>query len=229
MYFDWTYVVIVLPMLIVSMIAQVKVKSTYATYSRVFSRRGYTAEQAARLILDRNGLRNVGIGQVAGELTDHYDPRNNTISLSQSVYGSSSVAAIGVAAHEAGHAIQHATGYLPIKIRNAIVPVTQFGSKLSTPLVILGLLFGFYPLAYAGIILFGTVVIFQLVTLPTEFNASRRALAVLSDGFLDKDEAKETKKVLSAAAMTYVAALFVSLASLLRLIVIVSGRRDRRR
>lgn len=183
MFFDWTYVIIVMPMLIISMIAQVKVKSTYSKYSRVFSRRGYTAEQAARLILDRNGLQNVGIGRISGELTDHYDPRSNTISLSQNVYGSSSVAAIGVAAHEAGHAIQHATGYLPIKLRTAIVPVTQFGAKLSTPLIILGLLLGFYQLSYIGIILFGTVVVFQLVTLPTEFNASRRAIAVLSDGF----------------------------------------------
>lgn len=229
MFFDWTYVIIVLPMLIISMIAQVKVKSTYSKYSRIFSRRGYTAEQAARLILDRNGLQNVGIGRISGELTDHYDPRSNTISLSQNVYGSSSVAAIGVAAHEAGHAIQHATGYLPIKLRTAIVPVTQFGAKLSTPLIILGLLLGFYQLAYIGIILFGTVVVFQLVTLPTEFNASRRAIAVLSDGFLDKDEVSGTKKVLSAAAMTYVAALFVSLASLLRLILIVSGGRNNRR
>ncbi len=230
MYFDWTYVIIVLPMVILSMIAQAKVQSTYSKFSKVFSRRGYTAERAARAILDKNGLRNVGIGRVAGNLTDHYDPRTNMISLSDSVYGSSSVAAIGVAAHEAGHAIQHAVGYGPIKLRTAIVPITQIGSKLSMPLVILGLLLGFYQLAYVGIIFFGAVVVFQLVTLPTEFNASRRAMEVLeADGYLDEDELRGSKKVLSAAAMTYVAALFVSLASLLRLIVIVSGGKNRRR
>ncbi len=228
MYFDWTYVVIVLPMLILSMIAQVQVQSTYRKYSKVFSRSGMTAEAAARLILDRNGLQHVAIGRIGGELTDHYNPKTNTILLSDAVYGYNSVAAIGVAAHEAGHAIQHATGYLPIRIRAAVVPITQFGSRLSTPLILLGLIFGYYPLAYAGILLFGTVVIFQLVTLPTEFNASRRALAVLSEGFLDDEERKGARKVLSAAAMTYVAALFVSLASLLRLVLIVSGGRNRR-
>ena len=217
MYFDWTYVVFVLPMVILSLIAQVKVKSTYTKYSRILSRRGLTAEQAARMILDRNGLRNVPVGRISGDLTDHFDPRTNSISLSDSVYGSTSVAAIGVAAHESGHAVQYAEGYAPLKFRNAIVPVTQFGAKLSTPLVIL------------GIILFGAVVVFQLVTLPTEFNASRRALAVLEEGnYLDGEELRGAKKVLSAAAMTYVAALFMSLMSLLRLIVIVSGSKNSR-
>ena len=225
MYFDWTYVVFVLPMVILSLIAQVKVKSTYTKYSRILSRRGLTAEQAARMILDRNGLRNVPVGRISGDLTDHFDPRTNSISLSDSVYGSTSVAAIGVAAHESGHAVQ----YAPLKFRNAIVPVTQFGAKLSTPLVILGLILSIYPLAYAGIILFGAVVVFQLVTLPTEFNASRRALAVLEEGnYLDGEELRGAKKVLSAAAMTYVAALFISLMSLLRLIVIVSGSKNSR-
>ncbi len=228
MYFDWTYVVIVLPMAILAMFAQMGVQSTYKKYSKVFSKRGLTADQAARAILDANGLQNVGIGRVSGHLTDHYDPRTNMISLSDSVYGNNSVAAIGVAAHEAGHAIQHATGYGPIKLRSAIVPITQIGSKLSTPLIILGLILGFYQLAYAGIILFGTVVVFQLVTLPTEFNASRRAITVLSNGYLDESETKGAKKVLNAAAMTYVAALFVALASLLRFILIVSGGRSRR-
>lgn len=229
MYFDWTYVVFVLPMVILSLIAQAKVKSTYAKYSRVLSRRGLTAEQAARMILDRNGLRNVPVGRIAGDLTDHFDPRTNSISLSDSVFGSTSVAAIGVAAHESGHAVQYAEGYAPLKLRNAIVPLTQFGAKLSTPLVILGLILGVYPLAYAGIILFGAVVVFQLITLPTEFNASRRALAVLSEGnFLDDGELKGAKRVLTAAAMTYVAAMFTSLMSLLRLIVIVSGNKNNR-
>lgn len=229
MYFDWTYVVFVLPMVILSLIAQAKVKTTYAKYSRVLSRRGLTAERAARMILDGNGLRNVSVGRISGDLTDHFDPRSNSISLSDSVYGSSSVAAIGVAAHEVGHAVQYAEGYAPLKLRNAIVPVTQFGAKLSTPLIVLGLLLGAYPLAYAGIILFGAVVVFQLITLPTEFNASKRALAVLSDGrYLDGDELKGAKKVLSAAAMTYVAAMLTSLMSLLRLVVIVSGNKNSR-
>ena len=224
MYFDWTYVVFVLPMVILSLIAQVKVKSTYTKYSRILSRRGLTAEQAARMILDRNGLRNVPVGRISGDLTDHFDPRTNSISLSDSVYGNTSVAA-----HESGHAVQYAEGYAPLKFRNAIVPVTQFGAKLSTPLVILGLILSIYPLAYAGIILFGAVVVFQLVTLPTEFNASRRALAVLEEGnYLDGEELRGAKKVLSAAAMTYVAALFMSLMSLLRLIVIVSGSKNSR-
>lgn len=225
MYFDWTYLVLVLPMLILTMIAQANITSTYNKYSKVMSRRGLTAEAAVRQILAANGLQNVAITRVAGNLTDHYDPRTNSIALSDTVYGSRSIAAIGVAAHEAGHAIQHAVGYFPIKIRTAIVPITQFGSKLSTPLLILGLLLGFYPLAYAGILLFGVTTVFQLVTLPTEYNASRRALEALAGGYLDEDERKGTKKVLSAAASTYLAALFVSLASLLRLILIVNGRR----
>lgn len=225
MYFDWTYLVLVLPMVILTMIAQGNVTSTYNKYSKVMSRRGLTAEQAVRQILAANGLHNVAITRVAGNLTDHYDPRTNSIALSDTVYGSRSIAAIGVAAHEAGHAIQHAVGYFPIKVRTAIVPITQFGSKLSTPLLILGLLLGFYPLAYAGILLFAVTTVFQLVTLPTEYNASRRALEALEGGYLDEDELKGTKKVLSAAASTYLAALFVSLASLLRLILIVNGRR----
>ncbi len=230
MYWDWTYFVFVVPFLIISMLAQINVKTTYAKYGKILSRRGYTADQVARRILDKNGLTYVRIVPIAGDLTDHFDPRSNTVSLSQTVYGKSSVAAIGVAAHEVGHAIQHATGYFPIKLRSAIVPITQFGSGLSTPLILIGLLFGFYPLAYVGILLFGTVVLFQLVTLPTEFNASRRALAVLKEEILEVDEVKGARKVLTAAALTYVAALFSALASLLRLLVIVSGNRrnDRR-
>ncbi len=228
MYFDWTYLVIVLPMVILSMIAQANVTSTYKKYSQVWSRRGLTAEEAVRRILSANGLYDVGITRCAGNLTDHYDPRTNTIALSESVYGSTSVAAIGVAAHEAGHAIQHAENYAPVKIRTAIVPITNFGSKLSVPLVILGLILGFVELAYAGILLFGLVVIFQLVTLPTEFDASRRAVKALGDGYLDEEEMKGTKKVLTAAALTYLAALFVALASLLRLLVLVRGGRSRR-
>ena len=194
MYFDWTYLVIVLPMVILSMIAQANVTTTYKKFSKVWSRRGLTAEQAVRQILSAHGLHNVGITRCAGNLTDHYDPRTNTIALSDTVYGSSSVAAIGVAAHEAGHAVQHAENYAPVKIRTAIVPITNFGSKLSVPLVILGLLLGFVELAYAGILLFGLVVVFQLVTLPTEFDASRRAIKALGNGYLDEEELKGTKK-----------------------------------
>ncbi|MBQ8254785.1 MAG: zinc metallopeptidase [Clostridia bacterium] len=228
MFIDWPYIVLVVPMLIISMWAQIKVNSTYKKYSKVYSRAGMTAEVAVRKILDSNGLFNVGITRVPGELTDHYDPRSNTIALSDSVYGSTSVAAIGVAAHEAGHAIQHAVGYGPIKLRTALVPVTNFGSRLAMPLFIIGLLLANQPLAYAGIILFSLTVVFQLVTLPTEFNASRRAVKALGGyGYMNDEELKGTKKVLSAAAMTYLAALFVALASLLRLIIIAGGGRRR--
>lgn len=229
MFFDWTYLVIVFPMVVIAMIAQIKVQSTYQKYSKVHARSSYTAEVAVRRILDSHGLHHIQITRVPGNLTDHYDPKNQVIALSESVYGSTSVAAIGVAAHEAGHAIQHAEDYMPIRIRTAIVPVTNIGSQLSIPLVLIGLLCSFYPLAYAGILLFSTVTVFQLVTLPTEFNASRRALATLREGqYLTEDELRGTKKVLGAAAATYLAALFVSLASLLRLILIVNGGRGRR-
>ncbi len=214
-------------MLIISLWAQIKVKTTYQKYSTVYSRSGMTAEVAVRKILDSNGLFNVGITRVPGELTDHYDPRSNTIALSDSVYGNTSVAAIGVAAHEAGHAIQHAVGYGPIKLRTALVPVTNIGSRLAMPLFIIGLLLAYQPLAYAGIILFSLTVVFQLVTLPTEFNASHRAVKALENGYFNDEELKGTKKVLSAAAMTYLAALFVALASLLRLLIIVGGGRRR--
>ncbi len=228
MWIDWPYIVLVVPMLIVSLWAQIKVKTTYQKYSTVYSRSGMTAEVAVRKILDSNGLFNVGITRVPGELTDHYDPRTNTIALSDSVYGSSSVAAIGVAAHEAGHAIQHAVGYGPIKLRTALVPVTNIGSRLAMPLFIIGLLLANQALAYAGIILFSLTVVFQLVTLPTEFDASHRAVKALGGyGYMNDDELKGTKKVLSAAAMTYLAALFVALASLLRLLIIVGGGRRR--
>ena len=215
-------------MVLLSIWAQVKVKSTYNKYSTVYSRSGMTAEMAVRKILDTNGLFHVGITRVPGELTDHFDPRTNTIALSDSVYGSTSVAAIGVAAHEAGHAIQHAVGYAPIKIRSSMVPVTNFGSTLSMPLIIIGLIVGNYYLALAGVILFSLTTVFQLVTLPTEFDASRRAVQALSGyGYMNDEELKGTKKVLSAAAMTYLAALFVSVMSLLRLLLIVGGGRRR--
>lgn len=201
--------------------------STFQKYSKVRNARGFTGRDVARQILDNNGLYNVRIEQVSGNLSDHYDPRNNVVRLSDSVYNSSSVAAIGVAAHEVGHAIQHSQGYTPIKIRSAIIPVSQIGSSLAVPLVILGLILSIQPFITFGILLFTTVVFFQAITLPVEFNASRRALATLRDNFiLDGEELSQSKKVLTAAALTYVAALFSSLMSLLRLILL-SGRRKR--
>ncbi len=211
---------------IFSMWAQIKVNSTFTKYSKVSSRRGITGADAARMILDRNGLSNVKIERVSGNLSDHYDPRTNVVRLSDSVYGSDSVAAIGVAAHECGHAVQHATGYGPIKLRMAIIPATQIGSTLSLPLLLLGLFLGMTGLAYIGVAFFALSTFFQLVTLPVEFNASSRALETIEGyGTLDDDELKGAKKVLSAAAMTYVAALAVSLLNLLRLLSIVNSRR----
>jgi len=226
--FDMYYVILVLPAMLFAMWAQFNVQSTFNKYSHTPSERGMTGRDAARLILDRNGLHDVKIEQVAGNLTDHYDPRTNVIRLSASTYNVQSAAAVGVAAHEAGHAVQHAEGYSPIKLREAIIPVSQLGSKLSIPLVILGILLGRYSLAYAGLILFGAVTLFQLVTLPVEFNASSRAMEALdASGTLSGDGLVASRKVLRAAALTYVAALFVSLANLLRLFIIVSGNRRR--
>lgn len=233
MYFDITYIILVLPAVIFSLWASAKVNGTYRKYKNLGTSSGMTGAQAARLILDRNGLRNVRIMKIDGQLTDHYDPRNRTISLSQDIHDGSSAVAVGIAAHEVGHAIQHAESYTPLKIRNTIIPVTSIGSQLSIPLVLLGLFLSrvsqdFILLAYGGIALFGLVVVFQLLTLPTEFNASSRALAKIGEyGILREDETKPVKKVLSAAAMTYVAALAVSLVQLLRLLLIVSGGRRR--
>lgn len=230
MYFDATYL-LVIPAIIFALIAQIKVKSTFNRYSSEHNQHGYTAKEVARKILDDNGLQNISIEYISGELTDHYDPSANVIRLSESVYSSTSVAAIGVAAHEVGHAIQHAKGYAPIKIRQAIIPVTRIGSSLAVPLVLLGMLFSALDwLIPVGIFLYTGVVFFQAVTLPVEFNASNRALKTLDENLiLYKDEVKMAKKVLSAAAMTYVAAMFSSLMSLLRLILIVNGGRGRRR
>ena len=229
MYFDYTYLIFVVPALIFSFWAQSKVQSTFQKYSRVLSARRMTGSEAARRILASNGLNDVKVNRIAGELTDHFDPRTNTVNLSESVYDSYSVAAIGVAAHESGHAVQYAVGYGPMKLRAAIIPVCNIGSKLSMPLVLLGIVLSFYELAYLGCIFFATATVFQLVTLPVEFNASGRALEALeSSGILSNEEIKGSKKVLSAAAMTYVAALASSLASLLRLLVIIGNRRGRR-
>lgn len=233
MYFDWTYFILVLPAMIFAMAASAGVNSTFAKYSKQYSSRGVTGAQAARFVLDRNGLQNIPIEQISGKLTDHYDPTANVIRLSSDVYNGTSTASIGVACHEVGHAIQHATGYTPIKIRSAIVPITNIGSKLAVPLIMIGIICSalgefFVWLAYIGLIGFALTAVFQLVTLPTEFNASSRALATIRDNnILTPDELKGAKKVLSAAAMTYVAALAVAIGQLLRLIIIVNRRTNR--
>lgn len=224
-YFDRTYILIVIGV-IISMIASAKVKSTFNKYQRVRSLSGLTGAQAANEVLRNAGIYDVRIQRVSGHLTDHYDPRNKTLNLSDSVFDSTSCAAIGVAAHEAGHAIQHARSYLPLQVRNAIVPVVNFGATLSWPLILLGILLsGFHYLITIGIILFSFAVIFQLITLPVEFNASRRAIQMLSStGILRGDEINHTKKVLNAAALTYVAAAAASILQLLRLIILFGGR-----
>lgn len=212
---------------LVALLVSFNVKHTYNKYSQVMSRRGYTADQIARMILDQNGLHNVQVERVSGNLTDHFDPNSNVVRLSDSVYGKSSVAAIGVAAHECGHAIQYAEEYSPMKVRAAIIPITNIGSTLAYPLVLLGIILGgIQPLITIGIWLFVAVVVFQLVTLPVEFNASGRALKTLEQsGYLDEDELGQSRSVLIAAALTYVAALFTAVAQLIRLIAI-SNRRN---
>jgi Zn-dependent membrane protease YugP len=231
-FYDYYYIALVLPMVVFAMIAQFSVTSTFDRYSKKLTMRGITGEESARMILNANGLSSVRIERVAGKLSDHYDPRANVIRLSSEVYDGKSVAAVGVAAHEAGHAVQYAKGYFPIKLRAAIIPVTNIGSRLSIPLILIGLLFSgssMEALAYIGVALFSLTTVFQLVTLPVEFNASRRAISALKDSHrFEKEEIAASRKVLSAAAMTYVAALAVSLAQLLRLVLIVGGGRRRR-
>ncbi len=228
-YYDAT-VLILIPAIIFAMYAQFKVNSTYSKYSKYSNARGVTAAQVARRILDSNGLTNIRVERISGKLTDNYNPTAQTVYLSDSTYSSTSVAAIGVAAHECGHAVQHATGYLPIRIRTAIVPITNIGSSVSWILILIGLLFSAFNLAMIGVLLFSLTAVFQAVTLPVEFNASARALDTLErDYILTDDELPMAKKVLSAAAMTYVAALVSSIASVLRLFLIVSNSRSRRR
>ncbi len=227
MYFDMTYVIFVLPALLLAMWAQTKVTTTFNRYSKIATQRGLTGHDAARMILDANGLQSVRIERVAGNLTDHYDPKNNVIRLSDNVYAQNSVGAVGVAAHEAGHAVQHSEGYMPIKIRNSIIPAANIGSYLAFPLALLGILVANDLLINTGIILFSAVVLFQLVTLPVEFNASNRAVAVLGgDAFLTGQEVRGVKKVLSAAAMTYVAAAATAIMNLVRLLVLANRNRD---
>ncbi len=225
---DITYIIYVMPALIFAMYAQTKVNTTFNKFRTVANRRGYTGAEIARRILDMNGLNHIIIERVAGNLTDHFDPKARVIRLSDSTYSSTSVAAIGVAAHEVGHAIQHSQGYLPIKIRNSIVPVVQIASYAAWPLAIIGILVASQSLTNFGIILFGAVVLFQLVTLPVEFNASNRAIRTLDENaILDEDELKASKKVLSAAAMTYVASAAVAIGNLLRLLMLAGGGRNR--
>ncbi len=214
-----SYLIFLLPAMILGFWAQMKVKGTFSKYSMISNSRGMTGAQAARMILDRNGLSYVRIEHIAGELTDHYDPRDNVIRLSSSVYNSTSIGAVGVAAHEAGHAVQHAEGYAPIKVRNAIIPVCNLGSRIGPIMIIAGCLFagtfGRNLIVY-GIMLFSLVALFQMLTLPVEFNASGRALSVIREsGIFDEEDYRGAKKVLSAAAMTYVAALVTTLSQIL--------------
>ena len=228
--FDWTYLVLVLPCMIFALVASANVNSTFKRYSQQRNYRGLTGAEAAQRVLRHNGVTNVRIERVSGNLSDHYDPRTNVIRLSDSVYASTSTAAVGVAAHEAGHAVQYARHYAPIKLRAAIIPITNIGSRLAMPLILLGILCTFLgtlstALVYLGIAAFGLSFLFQLITLPVEFDASRRAMAAIEDAqLLTPEETRGARKTLNAAAMTYVAATAVALAQLLRLIAIFGGR-----
>lgn len=240
LYFDWLYLVLVLPAVLFSLIASARVNSTFRKYGSVRNARGMTGADAARAVLNANGISGVRIERVSGELTDHYDPKTNVIRLSDSVYDAPTPAAVGVAAHEAGHAVQYAQNYAPIRFRTAIVRVTNLGSQLSIPMIALGLIFSsfctygsalsdfFYSVALFGVLLYGLCVVFQLVTLPTEFNASRRAMqAIRGTNLLTPEEQTGARRVLTAAAMTYVAALSVTVMQFLRLLILVTGRRSR--
>ena len=229
--FDWTYLTLVLPCLIFAMIASSSVNSTFKKYSKQLSRRHITGAEAAQRVLHANGVHGVRIERIAGNLTDHFDPKSNVIRLSDPVYNSTSTAAIGVACHEAGHAVQYAVGYSPMKLRAAIIPMTNLGSKLAFPLIVAGILLSSLGeismlFIYLGIAAFGLSFVFQMVTLPVEFNASRRAIKAIEEGgILTEEEQKGAKKTLTAAAMTYVAATATALAQLLRLILIYGRRR----
>ena len=231
--FDWTYIVLVLPCILLSLWASSNVNSTFKKYSKQYSSRRLTGAEAAQRVLSANGVRGVRIDRVSGNLTDHYDPKTNVIRLSDSVYSSTSTAAIGVACHEAGHAVQYAENYAPIKLRAAIIPLTNFGSRIAMPLILAGILLtalGSFSdtLVYLGIAAFGMSLVFQIVTLPVEFNASRRAMqAIESANLLTEEEQRGARKTLTAAALTYVAATAVALAQLLRLLMLSGNRRRR--
>lgn len=230
--FDLTYLYLVLPCIIFAMLASAGVNNTFNKYARQISRRRLTGAQAAQRVLQANGVTGVRIERISGNLTDHFDPKSNVIRLSDNVYDNPSTAAIGVACHEAGHAVQYAKNYAPIKLRAAIIPITNIGSRLAMPLILLGILLNFlgelsFTFVYIGIACFGLSFVFQLVTLPVEFNASRRAIqAIDQQELLTEEELKGARKTLSAAAMTYVAATAVALAQLLRLILIFGRRSD---
>jgi hypothetical protein len=227
MFYDSTFILLI-PAILISMFAQQKIQSTFAKYSKVFSNSNYTGFDVARKILDRNGLSHVKIERVSGNLTDHYDPRTEILRLSDSVYGSKSIAAYGVAAHEVGHAIQHSERYMPLEVRNSLVPVVNFSSKIVWLLILAGLFLEITGFIQIGIVLFSAVVLFQIITLPVEFNASNRAIIQLENmGALYNDEIKSAKKVLDAAALTYVAAALTAVSQLIRLILI--SNRGRRR
>lgn len=232
--FDWTYVVLVLPCILLSLWASANVNSTFKRYSTQYSRRGITGAEAAERVLRANGVTGVRIERISGDLTDHFDPRSNVIRLSDNVYGNTSTAAIGVACHEAGHAVQYAQDYVPIRIRSAVIPATNLGSKLAMPLILIGLLINSlgdlsYFLIYLGIACFGLSLIFQLVTLPVEFDASHRAMETIAQTeLLTQEEQQGARKTLRAAALTYVAATAVALSQLLRLVVLFGGNRRRR-
>lgn len=226
MFFDYYYLILVVPAIVISLIAQWNVKSTYAKMKQITNKKRITGAQAAQYVLSHYGINNVQITTVPGNLTDHYDPRSNVIRLSPEVFSGTSIASVGIACHEAGHAAQHAQNYAPIKIRNTILPVANIGSSAGVLIAVLGYFIGLSILVDIGIILFASVVAFQLVTLPVEFNASRRAIKVIeSSNLLYDDETPKAKKVLVAAALTYVASLLVSLMSLIRLILRTNRRR----
>ena len=225
--FDMTYLLLVIPALILSLIAQVAVKSAYKKMAKVYSSRGYTGAQAAAAVLRYYNINDVHIEKIGGTLSDHFDPRTNVISLSEDVYDSPSIASVGIACHEAGHAAQHAMGYKPIQWRNSVLPVCKIGSYAGIPLALVGYFLGFETLVWVGLLLYSFIMVFQLVTLPVEFDASRRAIAVIEEtGMLaEGEELAGAKKVLRCAALTYVASLAVTLANLLRFIIIFTGRR----
>ena len=224
---DYYYIILVIPAMLLALWAQVKVKSTYNKFSKVSNTKGITGAYAAQAVLTHYGINDVRIEQVSGKLTDHYDPKVKVIRLSEGVYGSSTIAAVGIACHEAGHAAQHAQDYAPIKIRNSLVPVCNIGSSLGIPLALIGYFLGFEPLISIGLLLYAAIALFQVVTLPVELNASRRAMKVIDEtGLLQDEEQSGAKKVLTAAAMTYIASMLVAIANLLRLILRFNNRRN---
>jgi hypothetical protein len=226
MFYDWSFILLI-PAVILALYAQFRVSSTFSKYSKVLSASGMTGSQFAKNFLDRNNLGNVEVRRVDGNLTDNYDPRDKSLNLSASVYGSSSVAALGVVAHEVGHAVQDSKNYAPLKLRSSFVPVSNLGSQLAIPLFFMGLIFSYGPLMDAGIVLFSLAVAFTVITLPVEFNASNRAYAMMTDsGYLSPEEASQAKKVLNAAALTYVAATAMAVMQLIRLLVMRGSRDD---